>query len=407
MTINNSDNYLNSNPNSNSTSFTAAMASIGLLITNIGSSTISQTSSGSFWGLFNFVRFLYYFIYINMDIPLNFYNFLHYFHSLMFPLPNMTENIFITSGSKLSWNSLPDQIPPKKFENENLSSLFFTKGLDFFAYLIITIIFTLFVEWRNNYLIKKNMNHRKFWLLFKQEITWNFTLRFILISITPLSLSLFLQFYKIDFTDPISATSITIAIITTLLILGGSFFMTRSILKPRGLNQTENFMQSHKPLTEDYVNETSKVAKCFSMVIFWRKILISANVVLLYYYTICNLSLLIFQSLGISALAYKYQPFKKGRMNILLIYEGIILSIISCVLIIMYRTQPNEEGREKCGIFLITLAAGLMLGYLVNFLYDIIVTIKRNCDNKKIAQSKKKVQHIARLSVMRSNIQKI
>ena len=337
-----------------------------------------------------------------MDIPLNFYNFLHYFLFLMFPIPNLTENFVKTSGSKNSSN-LPVQIPPQKFADEQLSSLFLMKGLDFWLYLIIIILLTLFAGWINDYKTKKTINYSKYWLLIKQEITWNLALRFILTNINPLSLTLFLQFYTIDFTSPISAASSTIAIITVLLIFGGSIFMNKSILKPRDLIQTENFMGSHKPLTEDYFYETSKVAKCFGMVIFMRKILTPANVVLLYYYTICNLSLLIIQSLGLSALVYKYQPFKKRNLNILLIMEGITLAIISFILIIMYLMQPHKDGREKIGIFLITLAAGLMLAYLTNFLYDILLTIK-SIFNMKKKKTEKKAQYKKIVPIVRPNI---
>ena len=346
-------------------------------------SSILKNPSNSFWGLFNLLKNLYYFIFINMNIPSNFDNFLHFFIFIMFPLPNISELFYDWGDTKLNWGELPSQIPPTKFENQNFSTLFLITGFSIEIYLIIALIFTLLVGYINNFM-KKKYGYIKFMQSFQEGITWNFATRYILQNIGALSMSVSLQFCTIDFNNYIFLLSYVIAIMTELMILGSPFLIIYSIMKVRNnIIHNHKFISSFKPLFEEYTSEKSRVAKCFSAVILIREALLPACIVLLYYYPFWNLSALILQSFGISFLVYKYQPYRSRRSHFLMLGEGIVFIIISSVLMMLYWSSFDESTRNGFGIFLIIVATGIISANLLNCIYDLLLNLWNFTKKKK------------------------
>ena len=78
---------------------------------------------GALWGILDILQMLYYYIFLNMNVPQNFIDFLLLFKFSLLLLPNL--GLEILESLALKYNmAIPEESTNKKFEDQNLNALF-------------------------------------------------------------------------------------------------------------------------------------------------------------------------------------------------------------------------------------------------------------------------------------------
>jgi len=190
---------------------------------------------GALWGVLDIMQMIYYYVYINATLPIDFQNFLLLFKATLIPLPNIAQIILSQISNKIDV-VIPSQKAPYKFDQQDISAFFIINGggsilLYFLFGLMGTCLFRCFCKFLKRFQSKSSI------ILFSgtyRMMRWNLSIRYLMVNYLQLSCAVCLQLTNYDTSDSSSIIGQVLNLITLILLLlflAWAIFMMRKRAK--------------------------------------------------------------------------------------------------------------------------------------------------------------------------------
>ena len=327
---------------------------------------------GALWGLLDILQMLYYYIFLNMNVPQNFINFLLLLKFSQFPLPNLGK--MISEKLVLRYNmTMPDENTYTKFEEQNLNAFFLTNGAFIGCYIILAVLKTNLLKYLKR-LVKK-CSKTLFLKHIVNRIKWSFVIRYILISILQLAFAIALQFTNFSFETSLGITSNVLAgLMLIFIIFFASWMIHITSLKGYRYRYNEKkFSEKFGSLTDEYHILRSKesfIVRNFTFIIFIRKITFVSIIVLGYQSCIAILIFLLIQSIFMFKLVITELPYDRETFNSKTIFQELVFSSLN-VILMMNETEIIADVNGQ------VIAGWVMIGIcMIMLIYDLFFVVK-------------------------------
>ena len=373
---------------------------------------------GIIWKLVEAAQLLSYMLYINIEFPLNYVDFLEkiYSFNLNTLIPNPISSFFGDDNNLTAYEkySIKDQIPPLKFEVRGLTSLFIHN-----AFIIIIIqgvvwLIYLYLFLHERKIIKekeKAQNEEKserkinkgretvkdeeksIVTKVKEIFQWCVILQMIQSFELELYLFIALQFINPSF---VSFSNI-LGFIASLLALIYSFYWIGRIFLACFLpikTDSEIFMRKF-----DYLFEIVKIEKYLQRNYFIistiRKLLL-AWILVFCQNTVIQISLLIVLYSNMLGYVLWIKPFKEKIKGIIEFFNEFLLTCLHILYLIYFIMDLTVDERKIFGWVMIGFLILILLINLVGVIIEIVQNIQKICE--KYAKSMRKFDFHFRLS---------
>jgi len=240
---------------------------------------------GALWGLIDVLQMLFYYIYINIDLPLNFQNFLLLFKISLIPLPNIAGDL-LSQISQAFNIPIPTQTGPAKFDQQGISAFFLENGGSILFFLGFACLTIYLMESLSKLLTLLKMNFiQKLIIKLHKRMKWSYAIRFLITNYLQLSCAVCLQLTKFDVADSFSVTGQVFNFLALSVFSIWCIYMTKL---RTAIPKNEDFDRKFAAIFEE-IKDDSLIASNFNSVICIRKMCFVASIVLLYPYPYVNL----------------------------------------------------------------------------------------------------------------------
>jgi hypothetical protein len=307
-------------------------------------------TAGVLWGLLDCLQYFYYFLMLNILIPGNVYNFFQLFQISFFSLPNIFE---FAMDLPIELPMPPPEIPPIRFKEQNLSSLFLVSGFSIVVYGLLVLFGTLLLIWFAS-ILKCGGNGKigKCVQKLNNEIKWNSCIRYLLNNYQHLVIYCFLQVYAKDTSNGYVIAGIITAFLTGVLLCYFPIYIRNLLIRRSHDVQFAKYFDQHLSAFIEGLDEKGPIIPLvinYYVAIIWRKILFAASLVWLYYYPVVVLILISLQSFALLGILYTYRPHKETKMNLIWAAQEVGLLCVSQLLLVCRIAGLTGDSLEGVG----------------------------------------------------------
>jgi len=337
--------------------------------------TLLIGASGALWSLLSLAQFIGYFMYMNIEYPLQMNLFFEIlgFTSWDFmpnPLEKMTEDM---AGDVLDDND-PRYLPPQKFIDNEVNAFFIENA----AGIILVNMGLLFILW---VLIKMQKSEKfqrnRLVKYLKDTLMWNAIMRTFLENSAPLMLGVFLQFRVFYFTKAYLVFCVLLALFSFFYFGAMIYFIVRTLHE-----RTNNELQKEKVVETigtlyEGLELTHKESKYYNLIILFRSVLLMFVISIFDSIPILQISALIPVNAGLIYFLYFKSAFEdKYLTKVNKIKECFILAAEIFILLLTFQ-GCSEAFYNVIGWFSVALLCTALLVELVYVLYIQIKEIKQ------------------------------
>ena len=301
----------------------------------------------------------YFYIFINMNIPLNYKLTLELFSFSFSYMPDLSTPILWKSLLNDKYKQLVLS-PPEKFNDQGYSALFLKQGLSLDMILILALIFILFFY---GVILKFDRLKRRSIIQYLEakKLKWNLIIRYMMASLNQLLAASLLQITTFDNSNWIFIISYCFGILNYITCIGFIIWLIWIIKyeyeKEMKKNRRSFLIKFDKYSTffEDFRNKKITMHRCFNIFIISKKFLSMNSIVLLYNYPACNLIFLCMLDLILAINVLKYKPYIEKRANKIYFMQQSIFFVIKGVLLYCLAEDFDEFESVKRGWGLVAL----------------------------------------------------
>jgi hypothetical protein len=337
--------------------------------------TLAIGASGSLWSLLSFSQFIGYFIYMNIEYPLQvnlFFEILQ-FSSWSF-LPNPLKSLTEDMATDVSNDNDPRYFPPQKFVDNDIDAYFIENA----GGVIVVNIGMLLILWILKKLEKtEKFRRNKIIKYFKNALMWNATMRTFLENGGPLMLGVFLQFRIFYFTKVYLVFCILLALFSFFYFVAMTYFIVKTLHeKTNGELEREKVQERIGTLYEG-IELTHKESKYYSLIVLFRTVLLVFVISVFDSIPILQISSLIPVNAGIIYFLFFKGAFVDKKLHkVNKIKECLILAGEVFILLLTFQ-GCSEAFYNVMGWFAVACLAVALLVELTYMLYLQIKEIKK------------------------------
>ena len=351
---------------------------------------------GAMWNALDILQMIYFYIFLNMNVPQNFMQFLLMFKFAQLPLPNIAESLMTHVSVKYNI-SIPEQPAFEKFADQNLDAVFLKNGASIIIYILLALFGTIMLQYIEKLfkMVTGKDTLKNILILIK----WNFTIRYILTNALQLAFSASLQLTVFEFDDIFTAISSILAIISMGFLI---LFILWSIYAISLMNTRYNshyFSETFGALTDGTLTDgaltgrlnrsrlrKSSIVKNYTSIIILRKISFVSMIVLTYFYPGVILIFLLIQAVLMAIIIYYNKPFQRDTFNPKNIVHEIMMASLDIILWLIYMgVITGEKSIAIAGYAMIGLCS-VIIAYNLLFIIRDMFDAWRDIYNKIITK---------------------
>ena len=334
---------------------------------------------GLIWKLIDSAQLFSYIIFINIDFPLNFADFLIQLYNFNFNnlIPNPFQNIFSDNSDPYTkWGNIYDQTPALRFELRQKSSSFLYNAATLLLIQGGLWTFLGFLYYINkNFQFKYSITFGKIQLF----LQWSLLLQMFQGGELELYLYIALQLKNPSFINIFNIFSFLIMIllfIYILLIFRESYRnLNKKIVAEKALEGNEEFFTQYGYLwenikTERFICRNSKILSTI------RKFFICFSIVFAHNYPVAQISLVMVSYILMVLYALLLRPFEFLRTNIISIITEFGLLLMHVIFLIYYNNDFSNDSKIQLGWVMISILAILLFVNLIGILIEVIINLR-------------------------------
>ena len=305
---------------------------------------------GTIWNALDILQMMYFYAFLNLNVPENFIRFLLMLKFAQLLLPNIADSLM--TNVSVNYNILiPEQPTYEKFTDQNLDANFFRNGAFMVIYICMTFSATIVLQYIEK--LYKRITGKDTFKHILMLMKWNFTIRYILTNTAQLAFSASLQLPAVEFDSVFTVISSILAIISMVFLV---LFILSSIYIMSLMNfgySSHHFSEKFNALFDEFNQSKlrkSSIVKHYQSIITLRKISFVSMIELAYYNPKAILICLLLQSILMVVIIYYCKPFQRDAFNSKnIIHEIILISFIIIMLLIDLEVIYDQKSIEDAG----------------------------------------------------------